>query len=403
MNIPFAAAIAAAAAGAPMSNGDTPAPEGRVLLVDGDGLCYYCAGNDDTSPGEARNRVLEKIAAARRASGATSVKILTTARESHKGHRYAVARVKPYQGQRTSSRRPKNWEALREYLESNEVPGCEVELTATVEADDLFSRYSQAGSDYVIYTQDKDMRMVPGWHLDWLTHIMFKSDGSFRVLHNEKVYGRAWFWQQLLMGDTADNIPGLPFYVENEKPKRIGEVGAANALSQVDSDMGALLVCQKLYISYYGDRWLVEILEQGILLWMRTDMGNPFNVAAPGNPLAALRTHEFWPAARAEILQRIAESMVHEEDQSERDSGSPGATPAEEWAAVRAVLPPVLQGRCGSGSLPFDGADPGHSAPIMQQPTWQDRERGQEIRREEPPRVPAWLRSVLPKARVPAN
>ena len=240
MNTPFAAAIAAAAVGAPMSNGDTPAPEGRVLLVDGDGLCYYCAGNDDTSPGEARNRVLEKIA-------------------------------------------------------------------------------------------------------------------------------------------------------------------AAGALSQVDSDMGALLVCQKLYISYYGDRWLVEILEQGILLWLRTDMGNPFNVAAPGNPLAALRTHEFWPAARAEILQRIAESMVHEEDQSERDSGSPGATPAEEWAAVRAVLPPVLQGRCGSGSLPFDGTDPGHSAPIMQQPTWQDRERGQEIRREEPPRVPAWLRSVLPKARVPAN
>lgn len=402
MSSPFAAAIAAAAAGTPMSNGDTAVVPGRLLLVDGDGLCYYCAGNDDTSPGEARKRLVEKVAAARRASGAESVKIVTTARGSHKGHRYAVARVKPYQGQREGSRRPKNWQYLRELLETNSVPNCEVELTEVAEADDLFSRYALNHPDCVINTQDKDMQMVPGWHLDWITNLMFKlDDASFRVLHNEKVWGRGWFWQQVLQGDTADHIPGLPFVVaaEGAKPARIGEVGATKALAKAASDMGALLVCQQLYRSYYGERWLVELLEQGILLWMRNDQtSSPLNVTASGNPMHAMTTHELWPAARAEILQRIAEAMVHEEAQSVGDCGGEGATEAEERAAMRTLSIPPDSREGSAGSLPRDGSDSGQPAQRVQCPVGEGGERVVALRREEPVRIPAWLRNVLAKA-----
>lgn len=399
MEARFAAAIAAAAAGAPMSNGDAPLVEGRLLLADGDGLCYYCAGNDETSPGEARNRLLEKLQAAQRASGASSVKIVTTARGSHKGHRYAVARSKPYQGQRADARRPKNWEVLRTYLEANELPGMEVELTSIAEADDLFSRYAQGHPDCVIYTQDKDMRMVKGKHLDWLTHILFTVGDDWRIVHNEKTWGRAWFWQQVLQGDTADNIPGLPFYVEAGAKKRIGEVGATKALAKVQSDMGALLEVQKLYRSYYEDRWLVELLEQGILLWMRNDQtSSPLNVTAPGNPLHALTTHEFWPAARAEILQRIAEAMVHEEAQDERDTRGAGSTAEEEQHAVRALFAPVLDESGGAGSLPQLGAGTRHPASLVQCAAGEGGEQLQAVRSEQPVGVPSWVRWVSAKA-----
>lgn len=412
MNSPFAAAIAAAAAGAPMSNGEVTVVAGRLLLADGDGLCYYCAGDDETSPGEARSRLLEKLAAAKRASGSDRVLVLLTGRGSHKGYRYAVARAKPYQGQRENARRPKNWQYLREFLEQYEGELFEVEETQIAEADDLFARYASVHPDCVIYTQDKDMRMVPGWHLNWLTHIMFKLGKEFRVEADDKVWGRSWFWSQMLHGDTADNIPGLPWYTDgritksgpNKGKETQHKCGEANKvvvqdLPKMSSDMGALLLLQPLYRSCYGDRWLVELLEQGILLWMRNDAGSsPLNVTAPGNPLAAITTHQLWPSARSEVLQRIAEAMVHEEAQGVGHTDSEAATLAEERHAVRALFPPVLDGASSAGSLPLDGVHPGHVAQRVQCSAGEGGERVAEVRRQEPARVPAWLHSVLAKA-----
>lgn len=413
MTSPFAAAIAAAAAGAPMSNGDVQTVAGRLLLADGDGLCYYCAGNDETTPGEARKRLLEKLAAARRASGAETVKIVTTARESHKGYRYAVARVQPYQGKRTSGGKPKQWESLRELLEAGDMPeGMHVEFTAIAEADDLFARYALTHPDCVIYTQDKDMRMVPGWHLDWLTHLMFKLGTEFRAVHNEKVWGRAWFWQQMLHGDGVDYIPGLPWYTDGSITKsgpnkgklahiRVGEHAqiVKKDLAKVESDMGAILLLQQTYRTCYEDRWLVEMLEQGILLWMRNDQqSSPFNVVAPGNPMHPLTTHELYPAAKAEILARINEAMFHEEAQGERDSDGEGATLAEERHALRALFPPVPADEGSAGPRPLDGTDPGHAALVVQCAAGEGGEQLQAVRGEQPVRVPAWLRHVLAKA-----
>lgn len=336
----LAAIIALAETQCPQSNGAVQTVPGRLLLADGDGLCYYCAGNEDTEPGRARQNLIDKLRAAKAACGAEAVKILVTARGSHKGYRYAVARVKPYQAQRTGGNRPKNWEYLRSLLEEGGAlaDDIEVEFTSIAEADDLFSRYALNHPDCVIYTQDKDMRMVTGWHLDWLTHILFRVDGTFGMTHNEKVWGRRFFWQQVLHGDTADNIPGLPWYTDGSVLKSGPEKGQLKqtkcgekavpvlALNSINDDMSALLHVQPLYQSCYGDRWVVELLEQGILLWMRTDMqSSPFNVVAPGNPLAALTTHALYPAARAEMMQRIAEAVVYETGEN---SGTEGATEA---------------------------------------------------------------------------
>lgn len=318
----FSAAIASAAAASPMGGASVPVVPGRILLVDGDGLCYYCAGNDDTEAGEARLRLNDKVRNAARAVGAERVIVLVTASGSHKGHRYAVARVKPYQGQRANSRRPQNWRALRDHLTLGVDLPFEVEHTYTAEADDLFGWWAyNYPNDVVIYTQDKDMRMLPGWHLDWVSHRLHKVEHSLTTCRdeyamfnltvhdsefNDKQYGPKWFWLQMLHGDTADNIPGLPKYVIDGKFKPVGEVTAGKLLAQVEPANPCAVTVASLYKGYYGERWLVEMLEQAVLLWMRRDPNKWDDCLNLGGPMYPFNdgSPEFLKAY-AEIEQRV--------------------------------------------------------------------------------------------------
>lgn len=280
---------------------------GRVLLVDGDALCYTCAGKDDTSAAQARANVIDRIRRSMAAAQAERAMVLVTARSSHKGHRYAIADVKPYQGQRSSGRRPKNWEFLRGYVEGG-VPGYTTEVTEVAEADDLFSKYAiKFGPTNVVHhTQDKDMRMIPGWHLTWdefkLTYV---EPGAFSHVFNDKVYGRKWFWLQMLHGDTADNIPGLPKYIDPAgKEKLCGEVTAAKLLAECVDEDEARVVVTSLYKGWYGDDWAHRLLEQAVLLWMRRQPGDVFDVAAEGGPLSK---GSVYSQGRDVMLKRIAE------------------------------------------------------------------------------------------------
>lgn len=312
---------AACAAAAPMGKQSVPVTR-RTLLVDGDGLAYYCAGKDGSSIGDARRALVDKVNHAAAHVGAESVIVLLTASGSTKGDRYAVARVKPYQGQRANSRRPENWRGLRDYMDSPDFP-FRVQSTATAEADDLFAWWAYTvPDDVVIMTQDKDMRMLPGLHLDWVTNRVHRvehrvADGD-RPLHqrivvadsvfNDKQYGIRWFWLQMLHGDTADNIPGLPKYKTvdakgNPALKPVGEVTAAKLLAD---DPRPDLVVASLYRGYYEERWAAELLEQAILLWMRRDPDNYLDVLDAGGPLWRLSlVYQEFSGAVTEILERV--------------------------------------------------------------------------------------------------
>jgi len=315
-----------AAAAQPMGYGSVPILPNRTLLVDGDGLCYYCAGNDDTDVGTARSNLISKVRRAAELVGAEHVRVLVTGAGSHKGHRYAIARVKPYQGQRAGSRRPKNWQALRDLLDTG-FNGVEIETTYTAEADDLFGWYAyNYPDDVVILTQDKDMRMLPGVHLDWVTNRIHKveytnsevrseyamfnrvvSDSVF----NDKQYGPKWFWLQMLHGDTADNIPGLPKYspVLTGKVKPVGEVTAASLLSGSAYPPGEYPEeVSYWYQSWYKGRWLVEMLEQACLLWMRRDPNRWDDCCEVGGPMYQFTDTGSFPAAYAEIETRVRQA-----------------------------------------------------------------------------------------------
>jgi DNA polymerase-1 len=305
------AAVHSAATSSPMAMARTP---GRVLLADGDALAYYCAGSDGTSPAQARANLTSFLRACRESCGAEAVRVLVTGRGSNKGYRYAVARAKPYQGNRSSSRRPENWEFLRDVIEGGFHPDFPVEVTNSAEADDLFGKYSTelGWQNVVILTQDKDMRMVPGLHLEW-------KDRSFRAVapdlweewKDDNCFGRKWFWLQMLHGDQADNIPGLPKYITPAgKPALCGEKTAWKLLADTACENDARQIVFGLYSAWYGDAWRVQILEQAVLLWMRRDAESKvLNCMREGGPLYVpdLINQPEWMAAVQEMRNRMAE------------------------------------------------------------------------------------------------
>lgn len=306
----FAAAIAAAAEQAPMTQG--PATKGRVLGIDGDGLAYYCAGRDDTPSGQARRNVIEKVAAAQRAAGAEEVIILLTSPSSHKGFRYAVARAKPYQGKRSGGRRPKNWQYLRSLLEAG-LPGVRTEITDNAEADDLFGKFSTAlgHENFALHTDDKDLRMVPGIHVDWHSmRITRVTPDTWESRWDDLVFGRKWFWLQMLHGDTTDNVPGLPKCLIDGKVKLCGPKTAEALLADVEVEAEAFEVAAQQYAAFYKDEWPAAMLEQAVLLWMRHDQRSaPFDcLNAQYGPMRYLPEADQAVALTA-LKARIAEAL----------------------------------------------------------------------------------------------
>lgn len=264
------AAIAAAADSNPMPFTHNVAPvEGRVLHVDGDYCAYYCAGSDDTDAGSARRNLIERLRQAKRASGATKIIVHLSANACTKGERYLIAQSQPYQGQRNTGRKPDNWLHLREFMEGYTGVEFTPKIWLNREADDGMAYVCHhAAKDFgllhAVYTADKDMRMFAGLHIVWKTfqQVELPLDTYDLVGPDGKQYGHKWFWNQMLMGDTADHIPGL---------KGVGEKTAAGWLKDTkDNDDGCRVVCNAYRISK-GQEWADYFVEQAGLLWMRTD------------------------------------------------------------------------------------------------------------------------------------
>ena len=208
-------------------------------------------------------------------------------------------------------------------MENNKT-GFDTVATSVAEADDLFSYYAYNWpDDSVIYTQDKDMRMLPGIHLDWVSHTVHTVGHELSVCRDDyrmlnvrvhdsvssgKQYGPKWFWLQMLHGDQADNIPGLPKVVIDGKAKLVGPATAEKLLV---GDAPVYSIVAAHYESFYGKRWLVEMMEQAVLLWMRRvpekwddcmDSGGPLYPFNDGSPEFA--------EAYAEIENRVQQADI---------------------------------------------------------------------------------------------
>jgi hypothetical protein len=68
-----------------------------------------------------------------------------------------------------------------------------------LEADDELGIHQNENT--IIVSTDKDLDTIPGWHYNWV------HDRKYYVSHE---MANRNFWTQMLVGDTADNVKGIP-------------------------------------------------------------------------------------------------------------------------------------------------------------------------------------------------
>lgn len=203
-------------------------------------------------------------------------------KEYQPNFRDAVAEKKVYKGTRKSEK-PFHYDNLTAYI----LATYDVKIAYGMEADDLmsidqFARIDQL--DTIICSRDKDLRITPGMHFSWQCgrqgqwgpHRVTEL-GEVSLKGGKKLVGTGlkFFYSQIIMGDTVDNIPGLP---------RGGPVMAFATTESCESEIELFTRVSKLYEKVYGEGWRKEMQEQATLLWMVrevTEEGEPVKYVFP--------------------------------------------------------------------------------------------------------------------------
>jgi len=270
---------------------------GRVLQDDTDFICYQCAHPDQTLK-YALDKLLQNVEFARRQAGAERVNLHLTM--GLKGGRAEMATVQPYQEKRNQARNPElqaRVAELRSELANLDHPLFTPVVNTIQEADDSIRQYQwkmiqeHGVESSVIRSGDKDLWFAEGYHIDdqgRLYNVSGYGTTDYREVGNvkPKLIGRgtSWFWHQMIMGDSVDNIPGLPVikgtllnrylptkvYNAKRKDAACGEAKAVAMLKDVTTEQEAARRVLEAYQLYYGNTFGVEMLvEQAFLLWIR--------------------------------------------------------------------------------------------------------------------------------------
>lgn len=184
--------------------------------------------------------------------------------------RYEIAKTRPYKGNRKNPKPEHFYNILFYLLAEYDTRVARYGL----EADDMMCIEQAGRSDTIICSRDKDLRICPGWHFSWECGKQAaigptKTDkiGWLELRDDGKVlgYGLSFFYFQMLVGDTADYIPGL---------KGVGEVKAYKLLSELTTEKELFSTVKQAYIDVLGKEEAKEMfLEQANLLWMIQEKG----------------------------------------------------------------------------------------------------------------------------------
>ena len=187
------------------------------------------------------------------------------------GFRYEFAKTKPYKGTRKNPK-PFHFNNILIYLLANYQT--EVAMYG-MEADDLICREQftalKHGGSTTICSRDKDLRICPGLHFSWECGKQssvgpYETDrfGSLEIINDKFIgFGLMFFYYQMLTGDAADNIPGLP---------GVGHAKAFNLLRDCENEEQLFKLVKQEYISNKKlDNPKDYFLEQANLLWMQYD------------------------------------------------------------------------------------------------------------------------------------
>ena len=250
-------------------------PEGLLPLLDGDVLRYELGYGAETG-WRAITEDAEAVPPFSYVEGLLLERIETIKRNCHtdkdpviyitegRTFRYDIAKRKPYKDQRKETK-PYHFNNLSVYLKH--VLNCIV--VTGIEADDqLVIDHVSSGGTTILCSRDKDLKQAPGWFHSWelgrqpsFGPELITNEGYITISDNHKTIkgcGLAFFYSQVLTGDTVDNIPGLP---------NCGPVRAFELLNgKTPEEMLSAVV--EAYQDSYPDTWEAELTEQGQLCWL---------------------------------------------------------------------------------------------------------------------------------------
>lgn len=176
--------------------------------------------------------------------------------------RYKIATLKEYKGNRKNMKRPAHYEAIREYLQDY----YDAQMIYGSEADDAMGIAQMKALDRsIICSIDKDLDMIPGYHYNIDTQELYTATDPGIIFlddNRRKVHGRGlkWFYAQMLLGDSADNIPGAAGY---------GPVNVMLALENENTEASMQEITKDIYAKQYGADYMKAYKEVMDLLWIR--------------------------------------------------------------------------------------------------------------------------------------
>ncbi len=189
-------------------------------LIDGDLVAFRCAASAE---GE-----LEAWVAAARCDSFIDEIVAATGCDEYEvwlsgsnNFRYAV--YPEYKANRKGGYRPK-WEVeTKEHLKREHT----AQVIDNAEADDMLG--AKQTKDTIIVTNDKDLKMIKGLHYDPVKKLLW-------TISPEEA--TRWFYYQMLVGDTVDNIKGVA---------GIGPVKANRVLDNCSSEEDMFQAVMDLY------------------------------------------------------------------------------------------------------------------------------------------------------------
>jgi len=175
--------------------------KGRILLVDGDILAFRAAlraeKEEVTNPQAVVRNSIDTLLRHLDWNLEPAEIRIGISPSSRQQFRYVV--LPDYKANRSDKPRPEWLPYAREYLQDKHGA---IMAHPKLEADDwMADQQDTEGVSTIICTIDKDLMMVPGRHYN------LDKETCTTVSEEE---GERQFWYQMLIGDSADNILGLP-------------------------------------------------------------------------------------------------------------------------------------------------------------------------------------------------
>lgn len=234
-----------------------------LALIDGDIVCFRCAASAEGESEDwiAKARAKELMEQILHDTNATSWKVYLTCPDRELNFRRKI--YPEYKANRDKQPTPRWLAACKDYLVSD----WKAEVTWGYEADDALgveqTKSLESGFDpeepltlnTIICSIDKDLKQIPGRHYNFVRK-EFDEVSEIKGWHN--------FYEQLLIGDPADNIKGCPGIGRKKAPRVLEGCESENDMFEqvrntYNDDEAMMLNGQLLYIwRELNDRWNLD-------------------------------------------------------------------------------------------------------------------------------------------------